>query len=113
MVPPGMVAASKAVRDYDDSLCLGRRDDGEWLVCKERPDGAGRFPVLSLGKSPEAPSREFIMEKLYKGDVRRNASRIVAAVDRANARLQAERRAEASAAAAEWAEYAEFHTRGG
>jgi len=110
-MPPGWRDAQNTVREYDDSLTLGRRPEGEWLVCKKR-DGANPHPVLSLGFSPEAPSRELILEKLFKGDVRRNAERIVNAIVRHNERKKAELSQAASEAAGEWAEYAEHATRG-
>ena len=111
-MPMGWREALEAVRDYDPTLTLGRRDiDGEWVVCKKR-DGQPPHPVLGLGISPEPPSRDVIMEKLFKGDVRRNGARIVDAIERAQVRAQEERAAAASEAAGEWAEYAEHATRG-
>ena len=110
-MPAGWREALQVVTDYDDSLTLGRREDGEWLVCRKRADGPP-FPVLGLGRSPEPPSREVIQRKLYQGDVRRNGERIVASLERAQAREQARARKAASEAAGEWAEYAEFATRG-
>lgn len=111
--PIGWREAAEAVRDYDPTLALGRNDaTGEWIVCKERGLEGPPHPVLSLGRSPEPPSREAVTERLYSGDVRRNAARIVASIARHNERMQADKRAAASEAAGEWSEYAEFATRG-
>lgn len=111
-MPTGWRAALEVVKEYDPSLTLGRNDQtGEWLVCKTRENGQPH-PVLALGVYPEAPSREVILEKMYRNDVRRNGARIVDAIERRQAREAAARSAAASEAAGEWAEYAEHVTRG-
>jgi hypothetical protein len=111
-MPAGWREALEVVQDYDPSLTLGRNDQtGEWLVCKKRDNGPPH-PVLALGVYPEAPSREVILEKMYRNDVRRNGARIVDAIERRQKQEAEARSAAASQAAAEWAEYAEHATRG-
>ena len=105
MMPVGYMTAAKAVEDYDPELILGFNEaTTAWVVYKRRNDGFMQ-PVLGLGRGSEPPSREAITEKLYKADVRRNGARIVDQIERRNARIQQEARAQASEAAGEFAEY--------
>lgn len=71
--------AARAVEDYDPDLALGQDNrSGQWAVFLNDREG-NPFPVLGLGH--DLPSRDAIMEKLYKADVRRNGPAILAEME--------------------------------
>lgn len=112
VMPVGMVAAHKAVRDYDPTLTLGRMEaTGEWVVFKTRGPNGYPHPVFSLGTSPEPPSREVVLEKLSRADVRRRGAKIIADIERVNEARRRELRHQASEATGEYVELLEHATR--
>lgn len=91
-VPPEMKdaeerAAAKAVKEYDEGLLLGFRNDvGEWVVFLKDGPGGVPFPALGLGATLPAP--EEIKRRLYRADTKRRGPAIVAEVERHNRMIE-------------------------
>lgn len=91
LVPAHAREAWQAVQDYDPDLTLGRHDStGEWVILLQRGPMTEPHPIFSLGY--QLPSRERIMEMLYRGDVRRHGGKLAVELDKAQARRQKEAR---------------------
>jgi len=81
LMPSHMREAEQAVKDYDCDLSIGRHEQsGEWVILLQR-GGMPPHPVFGLGH--ELPSRDRIMELLYKNDVRRHGGELVNKIMRA------------------------------
>lgn len=106
MVPAHMRAAMRVVEEYDDRLILAKHEGtGDWVAFVQLgPDRM--FPVIGFGR--ELPQPDEIRRILEEADTRRHGTKILQQIERENARIQREKRAAATEAIEEAAEYADF-----
>lgn len=98
VAPLSVRAASKAVKEYDAGLALGRHEQtGDWVVfIVDGPEGRP-FPVFGLGR--ELPGADEIKRRLYLADTKRRGGKIVADIERRNDVKRAELRLKSDDAA--------------
>ena len=106
MVDLHLRRAMKAVEDYDDRLILARHEHtGDWVAFIQLgPDRM--FPVIGFGR--ELPHPDDIRRTLERADTHRHGDKILRQIQETNDRIQREKRAAATEAIEETAEYAEF-----
>jgi hypothetical protein len=98
--------AMKAVEEYDDRLILAKHEvTGDWVAFIQLgPDRM--FPVIGFGR--ELPHPDEIRRILEQADTHRHGDRILRQIRETNDRIQREKRARATEAIEEAAEYADF-----